>query len=829
MNVPHSKLRNVHIVILPRQCYYLSHLFLLHTCSNPSIFTNGKPRFRRRPSNGSLQAHELNFIQVEDGPSQHGLSQAVPVELEMEDYLYNGETSHGRSSEIPTGASIDPFHEPLSKLTPLSYPSQVLGFHSHLSDNPERLIGPTAAAIVGSSSYGNFPHSSPSLSVPTRMGISLQHEESKSQSLQGSKVSIPGPGSRTQSYQGSKASFLGSRASMPGSRSSSFPTTSYSREELKTFEGRREFSQDEEDALSLQFSGRTISPLLRSNSSFEDSGVPTRDSPMPAVAPLATSHMIGHGKKDFASLTCIPNYQAMEEGELGFQELHLSPSPELETHIEHPVSHPRPRPPSAEKSVSGGRRKSSSRVNLGALTTVPGQEPKAEVVEQPQGIEPKDSPKPASLQSERQTESPPSAARKPRSRAMSRLEKLTSLDYIRASLRLRKKKVSFDEKPTQRPSTRSTKSKPDKPNHLTFTNATALEREEDDSQLPNPFTDKDPTPPQFGPEYGDDPYSPALLTDDYDIGVPFQRHFTPRAQPHGDPHNPYFQLSQPTYQMPQFQYAYPQLSQQYYPPQQAYQPPPHPSQMGSNTGSGPYGRRYSDVPTHPPFRHHGNPEHFPLELASPTHSGRYRSNGSPHSFLETNTSVSDRFSATRSPDRFTESTNMSDRFRPISPDRYTDTSESRYTDTSDSYYDTRSPDRFMDSNIGSGRHFSGMTTPDRLVDGGYRQDSYRERTPDHLIVDHAYGRPLSGSNGRPHDHLIDRRRFSVLSDMSARSDKSTRPHDQLIDRRRSSVLSDASARSDRSVGKSRGVSWKNEVIEYTRTPSDQSEPEYDVL
>ncbi len=671
------------------------------------------------------------------------------------------------------------------------------GFHSRLSDEPEKLASPGAEAVPGSSSYSSFPRILPSLSVPTRMGLSLQHEESKSQSLQGSKVSIPGPSSRTQSYQGSRASILGSRISMPEPRSSSFSATT-SRDDLKLSD-RRNYSQDE-DAISLQFSGRTMSPLLRSDNSM-DENLPTRDSPTSAAAPLATSHMIGHGKKDFASLTCIPNHHAMEPAEE--LDLRLSPSPELDTHMERPALVSNPRSPSVEGSVTEGRRRSSGRVSLGELTTLPGQEPRAEAIpEQLADKEIKGGPKQNSKK--QHTDSPTSEPKKPRSRTMSKLEKLTSLDYIRASLRLRKKKVSFEDNSVPKP---TSKSKPRKPN-LTFTNPTALESDTsvDSPQLPNPFLEKEPSERQFGPEYGDDPYSPALLTDDFDIGVPFQRHFTPRAQNHGDP---YFQLSQPTYQMAQYQHAYPQLSQQFYPPQQPYPPYPphgHPSHMGAMMGAGPYGRRYSDIPVHPPARYHGvvTPEGFPLDPMSPAHGGRYQDPGSPHSFLDTNPSVSDRMSATRSPDQFAGSTSLYDRFRPISPDRCTDTSDSRYTDAAEGYRDIQSPDRFTDSSIGSRydttpTRYGRMTTPERLVDVSYGRERYRERTPDHVLATHPPGRPSSG-----------------------------RSYDRLIDARRPSVLSNTSARSDKSAGKSR-VSWNTEVIEYTLTPSDQSLPDYDVL
>ena len=686
----------------------------------------------------------------------------------MEDYLRDMSQNHDG----------DPFKDPLAHLTPLSYPSQMMdGFYNVSLDEqvPERQL---SAVASGSPPFMSsmFPHSSPSLRMPTRMALSLEKEESKS--LQGSKVSIPGSGSKSQSYQDSRVSMTGSRTiSNHGSRSSFFNNN-------PSLLGDRHDLSQEEDLLSLQLSGRTMSPLLRSqnlDSSLDDGLVPTRDSPMPGVAPMATSHAIGHGKKDFASLTCIPNHQAVEAAEL---DLALLSDEELA-----PDKHVEPHSPTVEGSGSGGRKK---KINLEALTILPGQEPKKPSPSKQTGG--KNTPKVDKISEKPKNESKSSpAAKKPRSRTMSRLEKLTSLDYIRASLRLKKKKVSF--KKAAEPSQKS-KTNKIQPDHLTFTNPAAIDQEDslDSPRLPSPglYPDQQRPMDDYGPDYLDDIYSPDIIPDEF----AFQRHYRPKPQGYLDAQNPYLQLSQPTYypHMGQFQpmAAYPQLSQQYY-PQPPYQPYPGPH-MG---GAYPYGRRYSDAPIHVPPRY-PDMERYP-DMGSSSHAGtRFRSVGSPHHFLETS-NVSDRYDGTRSPDRFTVSTNMSDRYRPISPDRYTDTSVDRYTDTSDRYNDLRSPDRFTDSSYTNGR-YEGVSSPTRFRSPDGREERYRERTPDR------YMDSMHTDNG---------------------NSRGNRAPDRVTDHRQRAATVTSPLESSKTAPRNR-VSWSSEVIEYPRTPSEDSQSDYDL-
>lgn len=240
--------------------------------------------------------------------------------------------------------------------------------------------------------------SSPSLRHPTRMLKSIENEDTKS--AQSSRISIPG--SKT-SIQGSRPSVFSSQASFlqSGSRSQMF-SSALSNEPVSL--SREGGGRRDDDTLSLPLSGRTTSPPLQQsslNSSFE---APTRDEPSSITArPLASSHDLGAGVKDFASMTNIAQHSILSP-ELGSVRVPLDLEPEA---------------PSESKNT---RRLSLINCDLGALTTITDDKSKSDAKEAPK----KDNGTP----------------KKGRSK-MSRLEMLTSL---RASMRKAAKKVSFKSK-----------------------------------------------------------------------------------------------------------------------------------------------------------------------------------------------------------------------------------------------------------------------------------------------------------------------------------------------------------------------------------------------
>eukprot|EP00731_Ephydatia_muelleri_P023776 Em0016g47a len=128
-------------------------------------------------------------------------------------------------------------------------------------------------------------------------------------------------------------------------------------------------------------------------------------------------------------------------------------------------------------------------------------------------------------------------------RQLSRLEKLTSLDYIRASLRARKKKVSFSVADNKLTDTKKLDTKHPKESGTIYNRHTSFGRNS--------------PPPMFSPSgeaYEEDVFSPEPLG---------AGHFTRHHSGH-DAILGYPQLSQPVY-MPAYG-GFVQLSQTYYPP-----------------------------------------------------------------------------------------------------------------------------------------------------------------------------------------------------------------------------------------------------------------------
>ena len=519
-------------------------------------------------------------------------------------------------------------------------------------------------------------------------------------------------------------------------------------------------SSPEDDFLGIQLSGRTGSPFLNGDtmeSPTDDSLVPTRDSPL--GAPLATSHALKHGKKDFASLTCIPNHQAIAD-EFGYDFPLSESTPKVaESHV-------------AESILLTPRKKSSSKINLGALTTLE-QESKSEAAEKPIDVTDSERPRTVSEPPPKTSgdskakalstvkDSPKSnpAAKKPKSRAMSRLEKLTSLDHIRASLRLKKKKVSFQKTPKIKPPTpKSKKKKPvAEPEPVMFANKTAAADPSGENGLESPI-DQPPAqyqepkrPPDNIPDAQHSKeevvFSPDIYPEDFAGG--FHRHYAGRPRVYSDMHGmSYPQLSQPTY-FPghmgggQYQSAYPQLSQPYYQLSQgAYYPPhlpyPHtraplplpshslpplPSHMQqSSEGSGrePYGQRYADAAIPGAGRY---PDVVTPDAYLPPNHDRFRDISSPDQFTDSSSFMDRYHNGARSPDTFTETSNTSERYQATSPDGY--------MDPSNRYRDVRSPDRWTDSSYPNydepvSPTRLGYAAPERFLDDRHRGNKIPE-------------------------------------------------------------------------------------------------------
>ena len=656
----------------------------------------------------------------------------------------------------------------LPKLSPLSYSSQFLTAPQFPNHYPSLSVDATSdphTSMIGSrrqSLMALIPNQSPSLRVPTLMALSLKNEETKS--AQGSKVSVHG--SRT-SMQGSRPSMHSSKGSIhtgTGSRSQIYSSNLSSREHSALLlNGPREFGGTDDDTVSLQYSGRGISPAMKQNSLEE---VPTRDSPLPQEI---ASHAVGYGRKDFASLTCIPNQYAVEAERLE-EKKQLSTLPEKQA-VENNIN--------AEKESSAETKK------------------------------------------------------KPRSRAMSKLEKLTSLDYIRASLRLKKKKVSFEKTLDPVPKEKQNKSK----------SSSKDKNEENSGAKPHPpkdihhtrrhsasaraeFSPHGKTPPTSANKFPDHFYYPQLSQPMYYGGAPHMIH-------------------------PAMFYQYPQLSQQYYAQlsQGGYGAAPYPPHMvyQSNVVD-PYSPGYSDLPTR--YDNMVTPE-----LYDDTPEPEFYQERSPDNVLEDGHHQPSSFNGQlQSP--------VHSSGRPTSPDRFTETS-----DTSSYLMHPASASHVPDDPLTSAhRHFMNEfvmdtdhygftdhhvpTYPSEMMARPHPlPEAYRDVY--HPPEGHEYDHKPSGVNGHPYTQYpgYDQREAGVnghpytqypgysgvsfaaprrpsrssfasstseqaaLSEMRAEYDQ----HQQSGGEADSSVAGASKTR----------VSWSTEVIEYQRTPSDLADSDFD--
>lgn len=499
------------------------------------------------------------------------------------DLPYNGEHSQVQASQTHShahhsqGTHTDPFGKnTLPELSPMSYSLTATNYPFH----PD--------TIDRSFYLDTMPASNLSLRQPTPFALSLQNEESKS--AQGSRISISG--SKT-SIHGSRPSVYGSRTSgLHGSRPLVY-NSGTSRESLLGLRLGKEHSVEEEEAERLRtmsLSHRVSSPSLPPNSSTDNIEVPTRDSPLPRPLISATSMPLGHGRKDFASLTCIPDY-----GRGGS----ISPtSPSPRESAEH----------SEQEGLSPMHKKSGGKRDLITLTSL---DLEGEVRRGGRGREgtipeEEESSESSKVVSEKGKERSP-AVKKTRSKTMSRLEKLTSLEYIRQSFRMKKKKVSFEQSPEPSPKPRSKSSSK---------KGSRKARISHDLVLTNEMTQKQKDSGPAGSErdrgkldWRQGRRNSSTSTDMFSPTENIARNMFLQQQQHPHSFTDHAmalgyaaQLSQPNYYLPPhvgvtgtgvplpppYMYQHPQLSQQYYPQlSQSYQfQPPYHVPIGDPFGRG---------------------------------------------------------------------------------------------------------------------------------------------------------------------------------------------------------------------------------------------------
>jgi len=479
-------------------------------------------------------------------PSLHH-SQSHPSQPLQQSQPYPTSLSHHHSQ---ASALTDIFQKTtLPELSPMSYS---LTANPHHSDTLY---------------FNTMPASDVSLREPTMFALRLQQEESKS--THGSRLSING--SKTSihnSMHGSKPSMYSSRASnIHGSRPLVF-NSGTSRESLLLRGGGKEHSIDDEAATlpqASQLSDRFPSPAFPlMNPSTENTDLPTRDSPLPRLEPLEASH----GKKDFASLTCITNdHRRMTSS---------SNSP-----LESPLH--------SEVEGTPVHRKLSKRRDLSSLTSLDFMSGAPMSKENRGGtiIEEEEASQGSKVNSDKAKEDSP-AIKKTRSKRLSRLEKLTSLDYIRQSFRLKKKKVSFQQSLEDTPKLTGRKSSSGRGHSDTVITNNQAQGIHDDSVAPEK--------PRGRMEWHQARRNSSTSTDVFSPTENMARHMYLQHHHHAfpDPHAAMAmsytpQLSQPSYflpphmsgapGMPMHPHMYPpgvQLSQQFYPSQLSQGYPYHP-------------------------------------------------------------------------------------------------------------------------------------------------------------------------------------------------------------------------------------------------------------
>ena len=599
------------------------------------------------------------------------------------DYHYNS-ASQPYHATMP--ASDSAFLDPIPSISPLSFPSQLRNY-MRSPDHGEVPSSLTPRISLSGSPGGlrRFLGSSPSLHRPTPLGEQLQKQAEKNStqgsrnSIQGSRASISALGSRT-SFSGSRNSFLSSNNTM-------------SRDEIRN-SGYLASKIEEDGGSQLSFRS------LRKQTSLEM--VPTRESPV-QLPPHVSE------RRDFINGTCISNPLALQgeereresrEDRDGEDENDLRKDPLVPIMTSTPANQGAEDFPtregrqqqtgdrSCDSSVfmSPRRKGNKSLQQLTSLTHLGGEEGEAsasasETTPASSGaVGGRDRDKDDSAPKEGKPE-----AEKPRSKPMSRLEKLTSLDYIRSSIRrsLKKKRVSFLTRTTPDSTPKAKKKTPPRtlpavepdlePDPLTFSNQGAFDSEEPvispRIHTPSPLSPEFETVDEYPQRYPDDFFHPDIYPETHALRRPYHGGGGGGARTRGYSDMPMFplQLSQPAYYPSTMHYPqpnYPQLSQQYIP--QPYAPQQF-SFMGSpaHCSFGPqpvqhppesYGRRYTDSVI-------GGSAGGPPRTV-PAGGGRGNSVSTQNPSTDHH-----RVNSTRSPDVYTETSNVSSsRYRDQSPD-----------------------------------------------------------------------------------------------------------------------------------------------------------------
>lgn len=486
------------------------------------------------------------------------------------------------------------------------------------------------------------------------------------------------------------------------------------------------------DSDDLSFSNPIIaSPQPLSNAGSME--VPTRDS-SPFQRPLATSHQLGHGKKDFASLTCI-----------------INPSPSIGS------PSPEPQGEELDDKTNSPTHKKPKR-DLTAMTSVAS--PSRTSKQQQETI-----PEEGEGESAKVKKSP--STKKGRSKTMSRLEKLTSLDYIRQSFRIKKKKVSFQKTPETTPTPSKKKGTANSNSGTTILDNSQAESQSPQRRMSNVSSEI------FSPT--EESFLRAEQQGQHMMGM------THGEPPMMGPIHGYGQLSQPSYYLPH-PYAYAQLSQQYHPQlSQSYMPYSSPyHHMATTEPLRARDHRYQEVVT-PDFSDITTPEHTRFR-ERPLHSPEPQQ-GSEFSYdLHTNTSE-------RNPDKFAES----ERYQHDLMDEYGGhhlgvhpeymCSPKRYGPES---FPLGSPQRYS---MGGGYARSSMERTRRSSLEQDRRYHGEGLLSNSISVDDPHHHYSLSHHGKPAEH-----RFSGMSESSNAENRLTEPHGG-------------------ESGKGR-VSWSSEVTEY---------------
>ena len=528
-------------------------------------------------------------------------------------------------------------YDPLPSISPLSYPILSRNYLSSPERRDQTSSPVPRISLSGSpSKIRRFPGSSPSLHRPTPLGQQLQRQAERNS---GSRASISATGSRN-SVTGSRNSFLSGSNTM-------------SRDEMRSSGGFMASSKTvSEGETSSQLSYR---PLMRQTSLDM---VPTRESPVQLLPKMKPNN------REYKSLTCISNPLALqgekkeeeaagrEEGD-GEDENDLRTDPLVLLMTSTPENNkgaedlPTKEAKTATAAVEGSGDSSPRKKSLRQLTSLTISE--AEEREALANTAGRNGTLSGVTGGEETAlrESLTQKDGKLRTKQMSRLEKLTSLDYIRSSIRrsLKKKRVSFL---TRTPdSTPKTKKKtpprslpteePEVEPDLTFTNQEAFDAEgpmispriHTPSPLSPEFETIDEVPQRYRGEdfYNLDVY-PETLHHPYPkrgsggrgggVGGGGGR---PRAYTTSDIPMYALQLSQPTYYPSSMHYpqpSYPQLSQQYIPaPYPLFGSPP---QRGAAFGSPPgTGAMFGSPPQHDAI--FGSPPQQSAMFGSPPQQG----------------------------------------------------------------------------------------------------------------------------------------------------------------------------------------------------------------